>query len=134
MGTTVYMRSLTDGEEQGSILGIGPDGRYRIQVRDVEGKSTRVLSAPLEALRLSPSTRNKGPGLPLYASESRISQVENSHYTHAFVRVLTSTTGIPITHSGVLVETKIRGKPVYQTVLDVIEYNKRPYIARRHYM
>eukprot|EP00472_Partenskyella_glossopodia_P012768 CAMPEP_0197539174 /NCGR_PEP_ID=MMETSP1318-20131121/61855_1 /TAXON_ID=552666 /ORGANISM="Partenskyella glossopodia, Strain RCC365" /LENGTH=375 /DNA_ID=CAMNT_0043097811 /DNA_START=91 /DNA_END=1215 /DNA_ORIENTATION=- len=89
-----------------------------------------------------------------------ISQVENRHYTHAFVRAM-STVGMGITHSGVLVETRFKKEEKgeenrnqnhqhnnnnqqneecnpddldsFQTVVDLIQFRGRPYVAVRHY-
>jgi len=132
-GSMVSIKSLTSHVAYGTVLGMDPDGRYRIRVQE-EGK-TRVFSTPYETLRpaISPGRHGKQVDETITA-ETRISQVENKYYTHAFVRALNRTTGIPITHSGVLVETKIKGEPIAQTVVDLIEFQGKPYVALRSYM
>mmetsp|Transcript_22359 Transcript_22359/g.33311 ORF Transcript_22359/g.33311 Transcript_22359/m.33311 type:complete len:451 (-) Transcript_22359:319-1671(-) len=125
-GTVVAVRSL-NGETRGIVMGIQSNGKYRIQIYD--GQYTRLFTVARENLVVAPIQ-----ALGQSRTHTTISQVENKHYTHAFVRVITHTTGLGITHSGVLVETKFEDKPIAQTVLDLIEYNKKPYVAIRHYM
>eukprot|EP00471_Norrisiella_sphaerica_P010607 CAMPEP_0184498864 /NCGR_PEP_ID=MMETSP0113_2-20130426/40065_1 /TAXON_ID=91329 /ORGANISM="Norrisiella sphaerica, Strain BC52" /LENGTH=609 /DNA_ID=CAMNT_0026886563 /DNA_START=89 /DNA_END=1918 /DNA_ORIENTATION=+ len=129
-GSLVRVRSMTSGSMVGKVLTMEKDGKYRIQVE--ENGRKRVFSTSFETLRLDRGdAEDQEEDLP---AETAISQVENRHYTHTIVRALTRTTGIPITHSGVLVETRINSEPIAQTVVDLIEFQGRPYVAIRYYM
>jgi len=112
----------------GVVVGFDHRGRCKVQVE--ENGRMRVFTTPVETLRpahaLSEDKDSK--------AVTTISQVENPYYTHNFVRVISRTTGFPITHSGVLVETSIEGQPKHQTVVDLIEYSGKPYVALRQYM
>eukprot|EP00470_Lotharella_oceanica_P000471 CAMPEP_0170169508 /NCGR_PEP_ID=MMETSP0040_2-20121228/2431_1 /TAXON_ID=641309 /ORGANISM="Lotharella oceanica, Strain CCMP622" /LENGTH=387 /DNA_ID=CAMNT_0010408303 /DNA_START=40 /DNA_END=1200 /DNA_ORIENTATION=- len=59
-----------------------------------------------------------------------VCQVENNRYTNPIVQKVAPN----ITHSGVMIETRYKGEVKFQTIVDLIESEFKPYVCVRHYL
>lgn len=135
VGDEVLITSFTCTDRKAEVLAVESDGRYRLRVSasPAGGRRPREVLASGDNIRQQLSQRlardaasneSKNPG-----AYTCVAQVENRNYTHAFVRG----SGIGITHSGILVQTLVGGEVIRETVVDLIEFKGKPFVATRQY-